>query len=133
MDNQLKGTLYIGFPKSMTFNQAEALFDEVADYIDNNADVSMEILQGDKDYSQLKFQQEVPNYQDKADLFFMDMEILISSFLLKKSNLAVKEDNHTSFFNILSVNFEDVCEVLHNNGFIYNDAHHYWLKLDNDQ
>lgn len=126
--DQLEGTLYIGFPKDMTFNQADNLFDEISDYIDNN-DLSLEALTSDEDYSQLIFQKNKPSIQDKCNFFFMEMDIVISKIVDNESN---KDELKTNFINILSVNFCDVCELLHAKGYVYNDQNDFWFKSNQD-
>lgn len=132
MNNQLQGTLFIGFPKSMTFNQADGLFDELSDYIDNNSEVTLDILKADKDYTHLVFQQTMPTLIEKSNHFYMEMEIYISKISNVEPSEISEENNLTNLLNILSVDFGDVCETLHNNGFIYNDNQDYWFKPSQD-
>lgn len=107
-------TLFIGFPKSLTISQVEQLVFEIFDYLDNNDEVDVFILQQDKDYSHLDFRTSAPSHDDEA------------SFYYKALNLIDVDDVGTAKINIVSHRLVDVCELLKQSNYQYNDIQNYW-------
>ena len=115
-NDQLEGTLYIGFPNELSINKAIALHDEISDYIDNNH-ISLEVLQADEDYNFLSFKTIEPSSEDKLNYYFWELEIETS----KNSQSEINNSN-TNFINICVSDYEDVCELLSRNGYNYNNV-----------
>lgn len=124
-NDQLEGTLYIGFPNELSINKAIALHDEISDYIDNNH-ISLEVLQADEDYNFLSFKTIEPSSEDKLNYYFWELEIETS----KNSQSEINNSN-TNFINICVSDYEDVCELLSRNGYNYNNVNDFWLKSIN--
>ena len=121
---QLQGTLYIGFPKTFSGAHMETLFDEISDFIDNNADLTLADLQADSDYAQLQFQQQRPSLDEKNNFFFMDMDIYIST-LSDRFGKETTED-HVSTVNVFGKDLEDVCTLMAQNGYSYDRLDNCW-------
>lgn len=121
---QLEGTLYIGFPKSFSGARMETLFDEISDFIDNNADLTLADLQADSDYAELQFKQQLPTMEDKRNFFFMDMDIYISTLSDNFGQESVK--NQFSSVNVFGKDLEDVCMLMAQNGYSYDHLENCW-------
>ena len=124
-NNRLFGTLYLGFPKSMPIGQVQEVYDEIADYIDNNSDLTLENLQNDKDYGYLVLTQEPPTEELRDTFHYMEMQILISPF-----SYTANPNTSTLAINIHAADFEDLCELMMNHGYRYEDNEDCWQKVD---
>ncbi|HFG7030760.1 TPA: hypothetical protein ACGIK9_003259 [Acinetobacter baumannii] len=114
--DELIEILYIGFPKSITIGTMEEIYNEIFDYLDNNEDVSLEILKKDLDYRSLDFSLNPPSPQAHTEFFYRSM-------LIEQSH-----SPNTISLNIHSTVFEDVCENLRDRGFYYDEDQDLWFR-----
>lgn len=113
---ELIGNLYIGFPKSMTIGTMEEIYNEILDYLDNNEEVTLDILKNDLDYRSLDFSLKSPSPQANTEFFYRSM-------LIEQSH-----SPNTISLNIHSTEFEDVCENLRDRGFYYDEDQDLWFR-----
>lgn len=124
---QLQGTLYIGFPKTFSGAHMETLFEEISDFIDNSADLTLADLQAQSNFAELQFQQQRPSLDEKNNFFFMDMDIYISTLSDSFGQGTAKDvDEDVSSINVFGKDLEDVCILMAQNGYSYDRLDNCW-------
>lgn len=108
----LRGSLYIGFPKTLVISEMERLTQEISDYIDNN-ELSLEVLKSDNDYKELSFLLCAPYGAYKEKYHYQVIKI---------------EDELKSPIYIQNHKIEDVSELLRRNGYIYDPEEDTWIE-----
>lgn len=125
MHTELKGTLYIGFPKSLSYQEAESILWEIGDYIDNNEDLSLEGLTQDDDYKHLDIHMDKPTPEQEQKYFYMDLEI---ADLSGETGLDSDHSNQYASLNIDYSDLQSVCSILAESGYQYQEYGNYWKK-----